>query len=383
VNSAYTLDDAGRLTGIVNKNSSAVTISYYNYSYDAGNRVSNHTWWSQIGTTTDSGSNTYTYDADSQLLSDSTKNYSFDNNGNRNMTGYQTGTNNRMTNDGVYTYSYDSAGNVIQKAAAGNNPLWTYSYDNLNHMIGATEKGTGGTLLAQETFTYDVQGNLVQQQEYTSTSGTTTTTRFAVDASGNTWADLDSSNNLLVRYLRDANGGLLTRTVGSGANAGVSVYLVDNLGSVRDITNWSGQVGDHIDYTGFGVATESNPSVGDYNKFASYHMIVVMGQAVVGARIYDPSTGRWYQIDPIGFNGGLLDLYDYTGNNPTNATDPSGLQKIEDPPEIQKALKDKDMVVDQDIMNKPTYTATILGAVRNGTNGHWQSISISYGWEPT
>src|SRR5208283_1618081 len=41
--------------------------------------------------------------------------------------------------------------------------------------------------------------------------------------------------------------------------------------------------------------------------------------------MYDPTTGRWLSQDPIGFFGGDPNLYRYTGNDPTNATDPTGL----------------------------------------------------------
>jgi RHS repeat-associated protein len=318
--SAYGYDDAGRLTSIANQNSSLATLSAYTYTFDSADRVSNQSWWSKVGGTVYSGSNTYTYDSANQLLSDGTKTYSYDAGGNRTMSGYQTGTNNRLTNDGTYTYTFDAAGNVTQKVSA--TLTWTYSYDNHNHLTGATETGTGGTLV-QETFTYDVEGRLVQQAE--TVSGTTTTTRFAVDAGGNSWADLDTSNNLLVRYLRDDSGALLTRTVGSGANAGVGVYLTDRLGSVRDIANWSAAVLDHLDYTGPGVLTESNSSVGDYNKYDSYHFISAVGMYLAGARTYDPSTGRWGQLDPIGFDAGQANLYQYVGNSPVNAVDSSGL----------------------------------------------------------
>jgi RHS repeat-associated protein len=40
---------------------------------------------------------------------------------------------------------------------------------------------------------------------------------------------------------------------------------------------------------------------------------------------YDPNVGRWTAQDPIGFEGGDVNLYRYVGNHPTNATDPSGL----------------------------------------------------------
>ncbi len=42
--------------------------------------------------------------------------------------------------------------------------------------------------------------------------------------------------------------------------------------------------------------------------------------------MYDPSVGRWLSEDPIEFDGGDANLMRYVGNNPTNATDPSGLE---------------------------------------------------------
>jgi uncharacterized protein RhaS with RHS repeats len=41
--------------------------------------------------------------------------------------------------------------------------------------------------------------------------------------------------------------------------------------------------------------------------------------------MYDPTTGRWLMEDPIDFDAGDANLFRYVGNNPTNATDPSGL----------------------------------------------------------
>jgi uncharacterized protein RhaS with RHS repeats len=42
------------------------------------------------------------------------------------------------------------------------------------------------------------------------------------------------------------------------------------------------------------------------------------------ARWYDAQVGRFISEDPIGFNGGDINLYAYVKNNPVNAIDPSG-----------------------------------------------------------
>src|SRR6266849_5001824 len=47
----------------------------------------------------------------------------------------------------------------------------------------------------------------------------------------------------------------------------------------------------------------------------------------------DPTTGRWTTEDPMGFDAGDPDLYRYVGNDPTNTTDPSGLEPPPGPEE--------------------------------------------------
>src|SRR4051794_38146742 len=96
----------------------------------------------------------------------------------------------------------------------------------------------------------------VQQQKWTQVSGTTTEERWAYDGP-HVWSDLDSSNTVTVRRLfGDQIDQVLTRTVVSGLNAGVWTYLTDVLGSIRDLTDSTGAVKDHLDYDGFGNATE-------------------------------------------------------------------------------------------------------------------------------
>src|ERR1043166_4418960 len=48
--------------------------------------------------------------------------------------------------------------------------------------------------------------------------------------------------------------------------------------------------------------------------------------------MYDPVPGRWLQEDPAGFGAGDVNLYRYARNQPTRATDPSGLLECDDRP---------------------------------------------------
>ena len=175
----------------MNKDSTAATISYYNYSYDNADRV---TVQSGTGTT-----GTYTYDAASQVTNDGTATYSYDSNGNRTMSGYAVGSNNQVATDGTFTYTYDAAGNMIEKSKGTGQETWFYTYDNENHLtvVRKTSDGTTNTLLV--TYTYDVYGQRTEQQEWQS-GGSTVTTEY-VWSNGQVIMDLNGSNVVQERYL--------------------------------------------------------------------------------------------------------------------------------------------------------------------------------------
>src|SRR5207245_425335 len=114
---------------------------------------------------------------------------------------YTTGTGNRLTNDGVWTYTYDADGELIKKSQGTNAETWNYTYDVNHQMVTAEKHATdGGTLQMKATYTYDVLGRRIEKDVW-ATGGTTTVTRFAYDRD-EIWADLNSDNNLTARYMR-------------------------------------------------------------------------------------------------------------------------------------------------------------------------------------
>jgi RHS repeat-associated protein len=314
--SAYSYDNAARLTNLQHQNSTGGILANYTYTFDQASRMTSQT---VNGSTT-----SYSYDAASEVTADGATNYAYDLNGNRTGGSNQTGTANQLTSDGTWTYSYDNEGNLTKKTRGASADTWTYGYDNLNHMVWAQDSATdGGTVTTLATYVYDAFGNRLEKDVWTQSSGTTTVSRFAYDGK-NVWADFNSGNHLQTRYLRgDMVDQLFARTSAAGAAAW---YLTDWEGSVRNITDNSGNVQDTIAYDAFGnVTSESNSAAGDRYKYTGRELDAETGLQYNRARYYDATKGRWTSQDPLGFAAGDANLYRYVHNNATDRTDPLGL----------------------------------------------------------
>ncbi len=80
---------------------------------------------------------------------------------------------------------------------------------------------------------------------------------------------------------------------------------------------------DSNSYDSFG--NPSNSSFPTRYQFTGREYDSFSGLQYNRARFYGPTIGRFISEDPIGFAGGDVNRYGYVGENPTNATDPSGL----------------------------------------------------------
>lgn len=95
------------------------------------------------------------------------------------------------------------------------------------------------------------------------------------------------------------------------------------IGTLRTTSDSSGAYTANRVYTAFGEEITNNTDRYGYVGDWGYQSHAEMPYQHVGARYYDPSTGRFLQRDPIGIAGGL-NVYAYVLNAPTIGIDPTG-----------------------------------------------------------
>jgi RHS repeat-associated protein len=206
----------------------------------------------------------------------------------------------------------------------GKDDLFAYSASGADTMWwGTTRSGFGKTagqigLSAQSTMTaayaYDSDG----LRRSKTVDGQTT---------GFTW---DTSGGLPL-LLSTHKAGLDTAIIYGPGNQAVaqiaddgtpSWFHHDQLGTIRLTTNATGAEtyrGSHSAYGAPVASTGTAPLLG----YAGQYHDVETGYQYLRARYYDPATAQFLTVDPL--TATTLEPYGYTGANPLNATDPTGL----------------------------------------------------------
>jgi YD repeat-containing protein len=154
----YTYDAKNRLD--VLSHGSGVS---YDFDYDSGNRISK--------ITDVDGVTNYTYDKNNQLTVADHSNtnkpdegFGYDANGNRNSSGYQTGTNNRFNSDGTFNYVYDDEGNLMSRTEISSNKVTEYQWDYRNRLAGVVDKSVAGNVTQEVGFKYDAMNRRISKK---------------------------------------------------------------------------------------------------------------------------------------------------------------------------------------------------------------------------
>ena len=156
-----------------------------------------------------------------------------------------------------------------------------------------------------------------------------------------------ADNDLLARY---THSGLRTDdvlaanitsdgvTAGLAKTSGSYMYLKDQLGSITDVTDSTGNKIQHYIYSAFGELlgiqdaqandVTANPPVNTSYGFTGRERDSESGLMYYRARMYDPASGRFLQKDPspgkLNLPISVVNVYIYAANNPTFFADPSG-----------------------------------------------------------
>jgi len=213
-----------------------------------------------------------------------------------------------MTAAGSTTHTYDQNGN---ETTAG---LRTFSYNLANRLSSTTSAGT------TTSYSYDGDGNRLQ-----ATSGGQSTnyvwdrnrvvTQLALER--------DGSGALLRRYIY-GNRRISMRTDGSDY-----FYHYDALGSVSNLTSSAGVNQWSYEYEPYGrfrTVTQESPSAPENLMTYAGEMADSGELYYLHARQYDPTSGRFLQLDPLRPppTAPAESSFAYVSDRPTVLVDPTG-----------------------------------------------------------
>jgi RHS repeat-associated protein len=318
----FTYDPASQLLDIITeKVGTSEVIESIAYTYNTtGTRSSE--------TRLDSNTRTFFYDANdrvtqvinSQLPSDNEL-FDYDLMGNWTTDSRQHNSENELTQDSGYTYSYDSLGNMtVRQSLSDSADRTTYTWDARNLLIVVDGA------VSDTSYAYDARNRRVAK----TVDGATT--QYVHDGL-NVLLEYDGAGDLLAR---NTHAGLDQLCVRDEVAASTPYYVCQNaLSSVLSVSDDNGNVLQRYRYSAFGeqqvLDANFNPVVDAPRipfAYTGREWEPEVGMYFYRARFYDPGLGRFISRDPIGLSGGDVNFYAYVVNNPINNIDPSGLDYV-------------------------------------------------------
>ena len=202
------------------------------------------------------------------------------------------------------TLAYDLAGNLIKKSSLAQ--TLTFAWDGLDRCVGLTN-GVYRTIIA-----YDGMNRWTRITEYSSTNQTADR-RFV-------W------NGTTLAEERDSTGSnVVKRFFGNGfTQTGTNYYYVkDQLGSIVEVTDGSGNIVARFSYDPYGKRTRTFGNLQVDFGFAG----LFEHQSGLQFAVFRFKDGaRWINRDPIREQGGW-NLYAYCQGNPVGEMDINGLDR--------------------------------------------------------
>jgi RHS repeat-associated protein len=300
------------------------------FGRDALGRIASAAETGPNGSTTTS---TYAYDSANRLTRIQVdgrvvETETYDAAGNRTAVAYPAGVTaasydaqDRLVSWGNAEYSWTPAGYLTRRLAPSGET--SFSFDELGRLLGVTLSDGRAV-----SYLVDADGRRIGRE-----IGGKLVAGYLYDLAGNVMAETDGTGAVTARFAYDDLGHLALIERGGNSYR----VVTDTVGSpLLVIDSHSGAVMDAISYDSWGrITSETAPGTIPFG-FTGGLLDPDTGLVHLGARDYDPTTGRWTAPDPILFAGGDANLYRYVGDDPINRVDPSGLTPNSSPPSPQQ-----------------------------------------------
>jgi len=141
-------------------------------------------------------------------------------------------------------------------------------------------------------------------------------------------------------------------------------YHSDHLGSSSLITNFDGEVTQHVEYIPYGeiFMEERNSSFSTPYLFNAKELDDETGLYYYGARYFDPTGAMWLSVDPLFEKYAGMSPYNYCSGNPVKFIDPDGMDYYSSTDEngnevIQWQDSEKAFYIDEDGNSWEYYSA--------------------------
>ena len=285
----------------------------YQYAYDNMSNI--------LSKVTEHGNYGYGYDdlyrltaVDNPTLDDEA--FTYDAVGNRLTSAGITGTwtynqNNELQGYSDASYAYDDNGNMIQKTVGG--VVTNYVY-NVEGRLAEVRDGSGSLIAS---YYYDPYGRRLWKE----VAGVRTYFHYANEG---LIGEYDAGGNEIKTYGYKSASIWTTDPLFMKVGTEYYFYSNDHLGTPQKMAAVNGDVVWSAKYTSFGeAAVDASSTITNNLRFPGQYYDAETGIHYNYFRYYDPKTGRYLRVDPIGLSGGI-NIFVYAKNNPLINIDPLG-----------------------------------------------------------
>ncbi|MTE20612.1 hypothetical protein F0L17_16150 [Streptomyces sp. TRM43335] len=227
------------------------------------------------------------------------------------------------TVESLSTYAYDNTGNTIERTIGGDTQALTWNADNKLTSVDTTDDGT-----ADVSYLYDADGNRLIEKTATGA------TLFLGDAEVTVGATGDPVDAR--RYYTHPGAPTVMRSTGGSSDLAdheLTVLVNDHHGTATTaVALDTAMTVQRRKFDPFGNPRGAEPAdwPGRRTFLGTGIDDPITGLTHIGAREYDPTTGRFVSVDPLIDIADPMQMngYAYANNNPTTLSDPTGLKPM-------------------------------------------------------